>query len=144
MARERQAKAAQAGATLDREYAAPAAYGGYAPPVHAAAHAAPMYQVPVAGPAHGYAGGYSGMGGEEGVHAEHEDEMVGCDNDDCPKPWWTLVSVGLTTETVPKGKWYCPECREHPDDYSIQRTWRGRKASRGSRAKPPKRMRRTR
>lgn len=37
-------------------------------------------------------------------------EMVGCDADGCPYEWFHFHCVGLSAE--PRGKWYCPECRE--------------------------------
>jgi len=37
-------------------------------------------------------------------------EMIGCDNQDCPIEWFHFGCVNLTTK--PKGKWYCPKCRE--------------------------------
>lgn len=36
-------------------------------------------------------------------------EMIGCDNDECPREWFHFSCVQLTTK--PKGKWYCPTCR---------------------------------
>ncbi|XP_057708147.1 inhibitor of growth protein 1 [Corythoichthys intestinalis] len=36
-------------------------------------------------------------------------EMIGCDNDECPKEWFHFSCVGLHHK--PKGKWYCPKCR---------------------------------
>ncbi|EPQ25856.1 uncharacterized protein PFL1_06531 [Pseudozyma flocculosa PF-1] len=36
------------------------------------------------------------------------DEMVACDNDDCPREWFHYGCVGLTAS--PKGKWYCRFC----------------------------------
>ncbi|XP_077584066.1 inhibitor of growth protein 1 [Stigmatopora nigra] len=36
-------------------------------------------------------------------------EMIGCDNDECPKEWFHFSCVGLHHK--PKGKWYCPQCR---------------------------------
>ena len=38
-------------------------------------------------------------------------EMVGCENEDCKVGWFHLGCVGLTPETVPRGKWLCPSCR---------------------------------
>ncbi|QDZ25456.1 PHD finger protein ING [Chloropicon primus] len=38
--------------------------------------------------------------------------MVGCDNDDCPWEWFHIACVGILPENMPKGKWYCPECRK--------------------------------
>jgi len=37
-------------------------------------------------------------------------EMIGCDNADCPIEWFHFGCVGLNGK--PKGKWYCPKCRE--------------------------------
>jgi len=37
-------------------------------------------------------------------------EMIGCDSQDCPIEWFHFGCVNLTTK--PKGKWYCPKCRE--------------------------------
>ena len=43
-------------------------------------------------------------GGEHG-------QMVGCDNDDCPYPWFHLDCLKL--KAFPKSKtWYCPECQK--------------------------------
>lgn len=36
------------------------------------------------------------------------DEMVGCDNPDCPYEWFHFICVGLTAQ--PKGNWYCRFC----------------------------------
>ena len=145
MARDRQAKAAQTGASLDREYAAPAMYGGYAAAPPQRSMAAP-YAMPVDVGMGGYStSGYGvaapdDMGHEAG--AQPEGQMIGCDNDNCPRQWWSLLEVGLVPETVPTGKWFCPECRESPTDHSVPRSYRGRKAARGARPKPPKRLRR--
>ncbi len=38
-------------------------------------------------------------------------EMVGCENEDCKIGWFHLGCVGLTPDTVPRGKWLCPSCR---------------------------------
>lgn len=37
-------------------------------------------------------------------------EMVGCDNPDCPIEWFHFGCVGITSK--PKGKWFCPMCKE--------------------------------
>jgi inhibitor of growth protein 1 len=37
-------------------------------------------------------------------------EMILCDNDLCPIEWFHFSCVALMTK--PKGKWYCPNCRE--------------------------------
>ncbi|SCU81715.1 LAFA_0C06722g1_1 [Lachancea sp. 'fantastica'] len=36
-------------------------------------------------------------------------EMVGCDGDNCILEWFHLPCIGL--ETLPKGKWYCNDCK---------------------------------
>jgi len=36
--------------------------------------------------------------------------MVCCDNKNCLIEWFHFPCVGLTTS--PKGKWYCPQCRD--------------------------------
>ena len=39
--------------------------------------------------------------------------MIACDNDDCEHgEWFHFNCVGLTNK--PKGKWYCPNCKEIP------------------------------
>ncbi|KAL8290632.1 hypothetical protein RQP46_002890 [Phenoliferia psychrophenolica] len=35
-------------------------------------------------------------------------EMIGCDNDDCPREWFHLACVGL--DEIPEGDWHCPDC----------------------------------
>ena len=42
---------------------------------------------------------------------ESEGCMIGCDSDNCSIQWFHLSCLGLTLHQVPKGKWYCPECR---------------------------------
>ncbi|PRT53278.1 Inhibitor of growth protein 5 [Wickerhamiella sorbophila] len=37
-------------------------------------------------------------------------EMVGCDDPDCPYEWYHMACVDITV--APKGKWFCPTCRE--------------------------------
>lgn len=39
-------------------------------------------------------------------------EMVGCDNTECEIEWFHFGCVGLTLQSKPKGKWYCPICSE--------------------------------
>ncbi|SCU86203.1 LAMI_0D00870g1_1 [Lachancea mirantina] len=39
-------------------------------------------------------------------------EMVGCDGENCVLEWFHLPCIGL--ETLPKGKWYCDNCRKMP------------------------------
>ena len=36
-------------------------------------------------------------------------EMIFCDNDTCTIRWFHTECLKLPT--VPKGKWYCPDCR---------------------------------
>ena len=40
-------------------------------------------------------------------------EMVACDGDDCPWEWFHIACVGILPHNMPKGKWYCPECRKN-------------------------------
>ena len=42
------------------------------------------------------------------------DDMIGCDNADCPIEWFHLSCLHLTQQQVPQGKckWYCPECHK--------------------------------
>lgn len=37
-------------------------------------------------------------------------DMVGCDNDLCPIEWFHFGCVSISRK--PKGKWYCPRCRD--------------------------------
>ncbi|XP_060845329.1 inhibitor of growth protein 4-like [Rhopalosiphum padi] len=37
-------------------------------------------------------------------------QMIGCDNPDCTIEWFHFVCVKLTTK--PKGKWFCPKCKQ--------------------------------
>lgn len=63
-------------------------------------------------------GGSSGGGGagdsDDAVYCLCRDishgVMVACDNDDCEIEWFHCRCVGLTVP--PKGKWYCPQCRD--------------------------------
>ena len=43
---------------------------------------------------------------------ESEREMVGCDYPDCSIQWFHLDCLGLSTSKIPKGDWYCPDCRK--------------------------------
>ena len=40
---------------------------------------------------------------------DHEDDLIGCDNVHCPIQWFHLSCLEI--EKIPKGKWYCPDCR---------------------------------
>ena len=36
--------------------------------------------------------------------------MIACEHEDCPIEWFHMDCLLITT--VPKGKWYCPDCRK--------------------------------
>ena len=38
------------------------------------------------------------------------EEMIGCDNVECSIEWFHMKCLKL--KRVPKGKWYCPDCRK--------------------------------
>ena len=40
-----------------------------------------------------------------------EDDMIGCDNRECNIAWFHLKCLRITN--IPKGKWFCPECKKH-------------------------------
>ena len=40
------------------------------------------------------------------------DDMICCDNDNCLLKWYHYSCVGLSSEDIPDGDWYCPECRQ--------------------------------
>ena len=42
---------------------------------------------------------------------ESFDSMIGCDSEDCLYKWFHLSCLHITPEQVPKGKWYCPDCK---------------------------------
>ena len=41
-------------------------------------------------------------------------EMIGCDNKDCSIEWFHLKCLKINATLIPKGKWYCPDCRVLP------------------------------
>ena len=41
---------------------------------------------------------------------QNKDEMVGCDNGDCPIQWFHMSCWNLTADELPSGDWFCPEC----------------------------------
>jgi len=41
-------------------------------------------------------------------------EMIGCDNDQCAIEWFHMKCLKISTSSIPKGKWYCPDCRTLP------------------------------
>lgn len=44
---------------------------------------------------------------------EKDDTMVGCDGVDCPYEWVHLSCIRPSRKTVPKGTWYCKECKKN-------------------------------
>ena len=42
----------------------------------------------------------------------NDQEMINCDGTQCEYEWWHYACAGLTSETIPEGKWICPECRK--------------------------------
>ncbi|KAM0786950.1 hypothetical protein ACM66B_002370 [Microbotryomycetes sp. NB124-2] len=47
-------------------------------------------------------------------------EMVGCENEDCPREWFHFECVGLTE--APSGKWWCPDCRKAREEQNEKNT----------------------
>ena len=43
---------------------------------------------------------------------EDYDNMIGCDNKDCPIEWYHYSCLKITQSDVPKGKYFCPECHK--------------------------------
>ena len=39
------------------------------------------------------------------------DDMICCDNENCITKWYHYSCVGLTSDDIQEGDWYCPECR---------------------------------
>lgn len=65
-------------------------------------------------------------------------DMIGCDNDDCPREWFHLACTGMTS--APKGKWYCDDCLtkgeiKRPRNRNTKRRNAGA-GGRGAKAKP--------
>ena len=42
--------------------------------------------------------------------AEDSDDMIMCDDNNCKHQWFHYLCVGITEDTVPVGKWFCPSC----------------------------------
>lgn len=40
-------------------------------------------------------------------------DMIACDNEECPFEWFHWACVGLKSEPVAGGTWYCPVCTQH-------------------------------
>ena len=47
-----------------------------------------------------------------GRRGEDYDDMIGCDNKDCPIEWFHYSCLKITQNDVPKGKYFCPECHK--------------------------------
>jgi hypothetical protein len=39
-----------------------------------------------------------------------KDNVIGCDNENCPYVWLHFKCAGV--KRVPKGQWFCKECRD--------------------------------
>ena len=55
---------------------------------------------------------YCKLGGDE-------DNLIGCDDNDCTIQWFHLKCVNI--KNIPKGKWYCPECRRKRNIQKIKK-----------------------
>ena len=44
---------------------------------------------------------------------EDYDDMIGCDNKDCPIQWFHYSCLKITAADIPKGKYFCPDCYVH-------------------------------
>lgn len=40
--------------------------------------------------------------------------MLACDNKDCLIEWFHIECLELEESMIPKGKWYCPDCKKNP------------------------------
>ena len=40
--------------------------------------------------------------------------MLACDNKDCSIEWFHIECLELEESMIPKGKWYCPDCKKNP------------------------------
>ena len=49
---------------------------------------------------------------------EDVDDMIACDNENCKIVWFHIGCLKI--KRVPKGKWFCPECRKKPSKKSGQ------------------------
>ena len=43
---------------------------------------------------------------------EDDKPMIGCDYPDCQIQWFHLECLKLNRTKIPKGNWYCPDCRK--------------------------------
>ena len=39
-------------------------------------------------------------------------KMIACDNNECVIEWFHLDCLKIDEKSIPKGKWYCPDCRK--------------------------------
>ena len=39
--------------------------------------------------------------------------MICCDNDNCKITWFHLKRLKMSEKSIPKGKWYCPDCQKN-------------------------------
>lgn len=53
----------------------------------------------------------------QGPH-DNVSQMIGCDAKDCPYQWFHFECVGIVV--APKGKWFCPECKDKRRQRSLQ------------------------
>ena len=37
--------------------------------------------------------------------------MIGCDGKSCQMKWFHLTCLGMSESSIPKGKWFCPTCK---------------------------------
>ena len=54
---------------------------------------------------------------------EDVDDMVACDNAECKIEWFHFFCVEI--KNTPKGKWFCPECRQLPQ-FSKQKQYKAK------------------
>ncbi|KAH7106867.1 hypothetical protein BKA62DRAFT_685327 [Auriculariales sp. MPI-PUGE-AT-0066] len=63
-------------------------------------------------------------------------DMVACDNEECPREWFHLGCIGITS--APKGSWYCDDCLSKRDaKRNRARTTKRRAAGGATRGKRP-------
>ena len=45
-------------------------------------------------------------------HGPESGRMLACDNEECRIDWFHLECLKMDESMIPKGKWYCPDCRK--------------------------------
>ena len=45
---------------------------------------------------------------------DNSSEMIECDNKLCENQWFHLHCLKMKRKDIPKGRWYCPDCRKLP------------------------------